>query len=130
MKNSIAVVVVLLLSAAGGYLFTLYNDHMTEVAQDSLDWPSVTGLVTRSKMEQTSRKTRGKNKTDHRVDVSYEYIVDDEMFENDVVQFNQNNLSTSEKELLVSAYPKGRKVEVFYNPQKPKQAVLIRGSYP
>ena len=130
MKNVITILVVLLLTAAGAYLFARYDERMTEVAQDSLSWPSVTGLVTRSELRATSQKRGKQRTTEHRIDVSFEYIVDDEMYENDVIQFNQGALSVSDKRLLVSTYPEGRKVEVFYNPRKPDQSVLVPGSYP
>lgn len=129
-KNIITLVIVVLLSAGGSYLFSRYSEHMKDLSEDSLDWPSVTGLVTYSNMDVTRRNVSGRRTTIYRVEIDYEYIVDDDMFENDVVQFNQNDLSKTDKERLVSAYPVDRQVEVFYNPLKPKQSVLVRGSYP
>lgn len=129
-KNLIFVFVVVALSAGGAYLYSRYDEHLTGLARASLDWPSVDGLVTQSDIETRRRTSGSSRKVEHRVEIFYEYVVDDDVFRNDVVQFNQNNLSTTEKERLVSTYPVGRQVAVFYNPEKPKQSVLVRGSYP
>lgn len=131
MKNAIIVLVLAALGVGGAYLYVRYDERMTALSKASLDWPSVDGLITHSNLETRVRKTGGsRRKTEHRVAIYYEYVVDDEVFRNDVVQFNQDNLSTSGKERLVSAYPEGRRVDVFYNPDKPKQSVLVRGSWP
>lgn len=130
MKTIVVMLVIATLGAGGGYFYGRYDEHMTEVAQDSLKWPSVAGLVTSSNLEARQKKVGRQSTTDFRVEIDYEYVVDGERFENDVVRFNQNNLSRSEKELLVSTHPKGRQVEVFYNPGKPQQSVLIQGSWP
>lgn len=130
MKTFLIGLTIAALGAGGGYFYGHYDQHMMEVAQDSLSWPSVTGLVYHSNLEAQRSKVGRQSKIDHRVEISYEYVVDGERYENDVVQFNQDNLSTSEKELLVSTHPKGSQVEVFYDPQKPQQSVLVRGSWP
>lgn len=130
-KNVVFVLVIVLLSGLATYLYDRYDQYTSAIAQESLGWPSVTGLVTRSNLE-THRSKIGvqRNKTRYRVEVDYEYIVGDERYENDVVRFNQDELSPTDKERLVSAHPVGRRVEVFYNPSKPGQSVLVQGSYP
>ena len=130
MKTLIAIAAIASLSAAGNHLLGRYDEQMTALAEQSLSWPSVTGLVTRSNLEARRSSIGAHKETEYRVEVEYEYIVGDEMYENDVIRFDQHDLSKAEKERLVSAYPKGRSVEVFYNPDKPNQAVLVRGSGP
>jgi hypothetical protein len=130
MKTIVTLLAVMLIAVGAGYLYSRYDQHMSEVAADSLHWPSVTGLVTRSNLEARKKKVGRQSTTDFRVEIDYEYIVDGERFENDIVQFNQDNLSTKEKELLVSTHPAGRQVTVFYNPGKPQQSVLVQGSWP
>ena len=129
MKTLFTAFIILSLSAAGNHLFVHHNERMKALSNESLHWPSVTGLVTYSGLESRQRKISSQRQMDYRMEISYEYIVDDERFENDVVRFNQRNLSRPEKELLVSTHPKGRQVKVFYNPEKPQQSVLVRGSW-
>ncbi|MEO0996154.1 MAG: DUF3592 domain-containing protein [Pseudomonadota bacterium] len=123
MRRAATALIVIALGAAGLYFHGQYDDQVTAVAKRSLSWPAVTGLITHSSLE-AQRRAR------FRLAINYEYIVDDDRFQNDMVRFNQGGLSTAEMERLVSAYPVGRQVEVFYNPAKPAQSVLIRGSYP
>lgn len=130
MKTAILLLAVTALAAGGSYFYSHNDQHKTEVAIDSQDWPSVSGLVTYSNLEARGKKMGRQLTTDFRVQVGYEYVVDGNRFENDVVQFNQNDLTTAEKELIVSTHPKGRQVEVFYDPDAPERSVLVRGSWP
>ncbi len=131
MKRTAALLAVIAPIAAGLYLYGYHGQHMTAVAKESLSWPAVTGLITQSGLKARRRSSAGTERPARfRLAISYEYIVDDDRFQNDVVQFNQGDLSTAELERLVSAYPVGRQVDVFYNPARPAQSVLLRGSYP
>ncbi|HNP62667.1 MAG TPA: DUF3592 domain-containing protein [Woeseiaceae bacterium] len=130
-KNIIILLVVLLMAAGITYFYGRYDEHMSAVSRASLEWPSVTGLVTHSNLDTRRTKVGSqRHKTRHRVEVSYEYVVDGHRYVNDVVRFNQSNLSRKEKEHLVSTHPVGRQVEVFYDPSDPEESVLVRGSYP
>lgn len=130
-KNIVLILGIVLLGGGIALFAVRYNEHMTIVSRDSLEWPSVTGLVTHSNLDLSRTKVGAqRHKTRHRVEVTYEYVVDGNRYENDVIRFNQQNLSRSEKERLVSDHPVGRQVEVFYDPSDPDESVLVRGSYP
>lgn len=128
-KDLVVLLFIAGLMAGGAWLYARYDEHMTSVSRESTSWPSVDGLVTRSNLEAFRSKVGTKRKTRWRLEIYYEYVVEDEVFENDLVRFDQDELSTTEKEDLVSAYPVGRKVRVFYNPERPKQSVLVKGSW-
>ncbi len=130
LNNAAAVLVAAALALGGSYVYDRYNSEMTAVAADSYDWPSVLGVVTSSDFETRHRKRPGQpHMAQHYVRVTYEYIIDEARYENDVVRFDQASLTRTQKERLVSAHPVGRPVEVFYNPTKPGQSVLVPGSY-
>lgn len=116
-------------AASGNLLYQRYHANLDELSRDSNDWPSVPGLVTRSGLESHRNHVGARKRTEFDVDVSYEYVVGDTVYRNDVVRFDQGELSTNRKELLVSSYPVGRRVEVFYDPDEPDQSVLVRGPY-
>ena len=127
-RNSRNIITVLLLGAvsAGGYfLFQQYDRNVSALAAASMAWPQVSGLVTGSDLEYRRRKTGSSKATDIRVKVSYEYVVDDQLYENDVVRFDQQMLSSERKEMLVGSYPAGKRVDVYYNPDDPGQSVLV-----
>ena len=130
MKSVVLILAVCVVAAGGAYLYSRYEQHMIEMANDSLEWPTVPGLVTRSNLEARKKKVGRQRTTDFRVEISYEYVVDDQRFENDVVRFDQGNLSTAEKELLVSTHAEGSRVVVYYNPDNPNESVLVPGSWP
>lgn len=129
LKNIVTVLVVGGLLVGGLYVYQRHDQHMQKVSADSLNWPSVSGLVTRSNLETTRKRTGNTKTTQHRVEVIYEYVVNDRVYRNDVVRFDQSKLSTKDKERLVSTHPVGMTVQVFYSPESPGQSVLVRGSY-
>lgn len=129
-KSAISILVMVALTAGGAYLYRVYDGNMSALSQASLDWPSVEGLITRSELKvwsSSSSTRKGANK--HDVRVTYEYVVAGRSYSNDVVRFDQNNGSRSEKQKMVSSHPVGKLVDVFYNPDDPDQSVLQKGSY-
>lgn len=128
-KNLIVLLVIAGLTAGGAWLYTRYDEDMASSSGESARWPSVDGLVTRSNLEALHSNVGTNRKIRWRLEIYYEYVVGNEVFENDVVRFDQDELSTEEKEDMVSAYPVGRRVHVFYNPERPKQSVLVRNSW-
>ena len=131
-RNSRTTITVLLLgavSASGYFLFQQYDSNVSALASASMTWPQVNGLVTRSELEYQRREVVKSRKTDFKVNVSYEYVVDGKVYENDIVRFDQQMLSTDRKQVLVGSYPTGKRVDVYYNPDDPGQSVLVRGSW-
>ncbi len=129
LKTVIVLVVLVGLVAGGGFLYQRYDSHMTDVSAASTAWPSVSGLITRSNLEARRTGTGSRRRVEHDVEISYEYVVDGAVYRNDVVRFDQQNLTLKNKQLLVSSHPVGKKVTVYYNPDRPKQSVLVQGSY-
>lgn len=128
-KNIVILLVIAGLTGGGAWLYARHDEQMTSVSRASAGWPSVDGLVTHSNLEAYRSNVGTNRKTRWRLEITYEYVIGNVVFENDVVRFDQDELSTSDKKDLVSAYPVGRKVQVFYNPERPKQSVLVRGSW-
>lgn len=128
-KSILAIVALGVIAAAGNVLYQRYDRDLNELSRASIDWPSVPGLVNRSELEFHRNNVGTGKKTNYRVEIIYEYVVDDQLYRNDVVRFDQGELSTESKQLLVSTYPVGRRVEVFYDPDDPGQSVLVRGPY-
>jgi hypothetical protein len=128
-KKLLTVVALLAVGVAGNLFYQRHDSQLRDVARTSVDWPSVSGMVTHSELEAQRSPVAGDKKIDFDIKVFYEYVIDNHLYRNDVVRFDQWRLSNNRKELLVSTYPVGKRVEVFYNPDDPDQAVLVRGSY-
>ncbi|MEO1246439.1 MAG: DUF3592 domain-containing protein [Pseudomonadota bacterium] len=119
-KNLLVILALAALAAAGSFAYRWNDSRLAGLPEASLDWPSVKGLIVQSAL-------RDKH-TDCIVRVVYEYVVGEQSYRNDVVRFDQAEITVREKEALVSSHPVGRTVSVYYNPDEPGQSVLVRGA--
>ncbi len=129
-RNLVATGLLLCLCGAGSYYVVIRdNPDASAVASASMDWPRVAGLVTHSDLHGRQREVTDVHAANPKVDVSYEYVVDNKLYRNDVVRFDQQLLPVKRKEILVGSYPSGKRVDVFYDPENPGNSVLERGSW-
>ncbi len=127
-KNLLAVLGMLAIAGtalAGSLLYQWHKNRLAGLPEASLGWPSVSGLIVRSTLDVRTSILRSRRRV-HNVRVVYEYVVDARSYRNDVVRFDQAEISLAEKEAIVSSHPVGRTVPVYYNPEKPGQSVLLR----
>jgi len=96
------------------------------------DWPQATGKVVVSasqarKVEVFDDDRKGGKGEEVRnfAHVIYEYTVSGQKFRNDRVSIGED-LGNFEVEETIARYPVGKIVTVYYNPRKPKDAVLER----
>jgi len=115
------------LAIVGSLIYGWNQNRLAGLPEASLGWPSVSGLIVRSTLDVRTSILRGR-RTVHDVQVIYEYVVGEQSYRNDVIRFDQAELSLAEKEALVSSHPVGRTVPVYYNPARPGQSVLLRGA--
>ena len=117
---------VLFICAGIGVALYSYNGYKTGV--ESKDWPTVDGMIIKSEIEQQTVTTEkdGKKKTEvtSYPKIAYQYRIDGQNYECKKISFLSTSGSANQ---IVSKYPKGKTVRVYYNPDKPKQAVLVPG---
>ncbi len=77
-------------------------------------WPSVPGTVTSSRVQQKEDESDAV--------VTYSYAVNGKDYQGNRVGF----FSRDTAQQVVSRYPSGKQVEVFYDPANPSSAVLER----
>lgn len=116
MKYRAFIVVLALIALVADFLFILTLKRQS----DSRNFSRVTGLVTESRVR-SYNETEGGG-----ISLSYKYEVNHHVFDSHTYRFIVNTLVES-KEDIVEKYPKGTEVAVFYNPQKPGEAVLSPG---
>jgi hypothetical protein len=96
---------------------------------ESKDWPTVDGVITQSEIEhQTSTSGEGSDKkttVKSYPKIAYQYRIDGQPYESTTVSFSS---SSNNAKQIVAQYPKGKTVRVYYNPDKPRQAVLVPGN--
>jgi hypothetical protein len=94
------------------------------LARSSATWPTVSGVVTNSKVVTYSRK----GKTRHRFDIAYEFVVSGQSYSGSRVRFGGVGTSKATAEDLVKRYPAGSSVTVHYFPDDPAECTLETGA--
>ncbi len=101
-------------------------------ADASASWPSVAGTVVSSQVKKsTSSRGTGRKRrrsTSHSASIVYEYTVDSRKHTAKRVSFGATSSSASSAREIVSRYPKGKAVTVYYDPADPERAVLEPGT--
>ena len=94
-------------------------------------WPAAGGVITNAWInESRSTDEDGFTSTSYSARVEYQYAVGANTFTSRRISFGStqsySNRRKARKEL--EAYPVNSRVRVYYNPQNPEEAVLIRGT--
>lgn len=94
--------------------------------QQSLDWPTVTGQVVDATASAVAGTQVGLG---WRVQVSYEYEVDERKFAGDRLRFSRRlgGRTQGQAEQAVVSYAPGGPIEVYYDPEQPARSVLVPG---
>jgi energy-coupling factor transporter transmembrane protein EcfT len=112
-----------------GILIALFSYSAYKTSAESKEWPTVEGVIVKSEIEQqTSTSGEGSNKkttVNAYPKIAYQYQVSGQAYECTKISFSSSSGNANQ---MVSRYPKGKTVPVFYNPAKPKQAVLVPGN--
>lgn len=92
----------------------------------SKGWPSVKGVVLSADMEKHS--TTGPGKASSWIPkIVYEYTVGEERFQGEKFSYKVIGGEAPRCRKIVAEYTAGDDATVYYNPTKPKQAVLVPG---
>lgn len=91
-------------------------------------WPTTGGSVISSHVEEKrDYDDEGNlNRTYYPI-IEYEYTVGGDRFQGDSYQALKTSMSRRKARQVVSGYNPGEEVTVFYNPEKPSDAVLVPG---
>lgn len=118
-----------------GILFILIGSNTIYQAYKSSSWPSVQGQIISSEITRHSSTytdtatNRIKNETVYDAQINYSYVVNGITYSNDDVRMGgtvRTNMKVWTKRLL-DKYPRGKAVNVYYNPEDPFQSVLEKG---
>lgn len=118
--------ILLILVIAAVVLF--YTKKEIELKKDSINWLSTESTVSSSRVRRTFDKKSGTSDTNFLFELQYNYEVDGQSYVGKRYQFY--GLPTfkikDEAEKLVAEYPTGKKIVVYYQPENPQEAVIIR----
>lgn len=109
---------------AGELVMIFLGVRMVTLSKASLDWPTAGGTVLYSEVEEDYDSEDGYT---YYPRVTYQYNVDGQAYESDRVFFGADNTPEEDAYAIVAQFPAGSMVTVYYNPDKPKQSVLMPG---
>jgi len=116
----------ILILALGVYLVS-FSVRSKKKAEASQGWPSVPGMILTSEVKR-SMSTDDDGNTDYSYTpaVTYSYQVNGQPYESNLIAFGgvvgHSNPAKAQEQL--TPFPAGAQVPVFFNPQKPDEAVL------
>ena len=101
----------------------------------SENWDKGTATITSSEIEKTERRSKdpqgfNQTSTSYSVRVKYSYTVEGSNYEGNTIGFgtmSHNEKSDAQEEL--KSYPKGKKIDVYYDPENPSDSVLKKGVF-
>ena len=117
----------LVLSLVGGMvLFTSLRSRRQ--AETSQSWQGTRGRITESRLDTRTTITDGIESTAYQAVVVYAYTVMGQEYTGKQVAFGVHSATRKAASAVLERYPLDRQVTVYYDPQKPGQAVLERVS--
>jgi hypothetical protein len=108
---------------------------MINKGMQSENWEKGTATITSSEIEKTESKSKDaqgftQTSTSYGVSVKYSYTVEGGNYEGNTVGFgtmSHNERSDAQDEL--KSYPKGKTIDVYYDPENPSDSVLNKGVF-
>ncbi len=95
-------------------------------AKQSVNWPTVQGIVTESKPLQNCGK--GKNRDLFYPAIKYSYFVDGQSYDGYQIAIGPTDCGTQDTiKKIIAPYPLGKTVTIWYKPQNPQESILQAG---
>jgi hypothetical protein len=119
----------------GSMIFLGVGLWMINKGMQSENWDKGTATITSSEIEKTESRSKDvqgftRTSTSFSVRVTYAYTVEGSNYEGNTVGFgtmSHNERSDAQEELKF--YPKGKTIEVYYDPENPSDSVLKKGVF-
>jgi hypothetical protein len=124
-----ALAIILIFGGIGVFLVisSLRNQKKAEVSKS---WPGTAGTILRTEVKQSqgTADEQGVSQTSYYPFVEYDYFAGGQSYRSDKIAFGARRTYNSQSEAasILSKYPEGGQVQVYYNPANPSEAVLER----
>jgi hypothetical protein len=111
-----------------GLALCLIALYYFRLAKQSKDWPSTTGIIISTGVSEVL-KASDHYETELKPQICYAYKVGDDSYMSSRIGImpNSSAISSATASKLTIKYPKDAQVSVYYNPDRPSQAVLEPG---
>lgn len=128
-KGCLILIFGLIFSAWLGFVLFFFAE--SRHYQASTEWPNTYGIVLTSEYKRVvSTSGTGRQRTTtttYKPNITYQYSVSGENYENNMVQFMSSFKKESDAKTLVEGFPVDAEIPVFYFPDDPADSVLIQG---
>ncbi|MGZ2371188.1 DUF3592 domain-containing protein [Ancylomarina sp. YFZ004] len=108
-------------------IYTTFSVPMVKEAKDSESWPTTSGIITHSEINQFESD----GTTMYSSEIKYDFTIDEKPYSGDRITLSSGSSSTSsirEVKKELQTYPIGANVKVYYDPELPNNAVLEPGA--
>jgi len=102
-----------------GILLICFAIWLRQMGRRSSQWPFIRGIIVASELRHTNDDTS--------VHIAYEYSISGKTYTSNLVSYSGLANASVERDALISRYPVGTKVSVYYDPSNPSRAVLQPG---
>lgn len=112
-----------------GVVFLIITNSAKAKVEAARNWPETSGSILKAWVEEdVNRDSDGRTDRDYTPRVEYQYQVDGRTFTGQQLSFGFQRVYGTDTEAwrALEAYPIGGSVSVYYNPEKPSEAVLDR----
>lgn len=121
---NVALILGLVFLLLGG-IFLAIGLVATKRAKSAQSWPSMPGTVNRSEVvEHEDTDSDGGSTVTYEPVVEYQYSVMGQPFTGKRIAFGANRFNFKKAVEIAARYPLGARVNVYYNPEKPKDSTL------
>lgn len=110
-----------------GVFLIVWGIRSRKKAEESSRWPTVVGSISEAFIQENrNRDSDGYTTTTYIPKINYQYQIGGQIFTGNRFTFGFEKSYGSKKKAqeALTAYPVGGQINVFYNPQKPEEAVL------
>lgn len=117
-----------ILLAVAGACIVVWGSLSIVKAKESVNWPTAEGIVVNSSVEDSKHSNETTKKSVYHANVVYEFIVNGTEYSSNRVAFGDyGSGKISHADEIVSRYPVGMDVLVYYRSDKPKVCLLEPG---
>lgn len=121
------IILALLIPAGLALCYAIFVRPVTKVVA-ARGWTETPCVITSSRVGTSHDKKGGRT---YRVDISFKYKVNGEVYNSDEYQFDEGYSSGyALKEAVVNQYPPDQQSVCYVNPADPEEAVMVRGFTP
>jgi hypothetical protein len=112
-----------------GAILLLIGLYQRKKVAASQAWPSTQGTIVDTRVRERAAGVDDESSASYSPVISYTFEVNGTTHTSDRHAFGRVSYATKgQAERRIANYPKGSRVEVFYNPDKPAESVLERSS--